>query len=322
MLAMADPSHATRLRTSAQESPPGTRRTIDGEARVHYCGYWVKTYPAPADTLRAKRELIVALTRRLFNHVEHGLNIPGHRLEEARAAYDQEPHEGRKRVIGAMLAGALFNRATDIFTKLVEMQALGIEIRNDNPLLRDCEGHFQEALHLGKTVLHRSGEEGIDELWGEPMKAFTLSIEDFYESRYVKIAYTMREIDDISDALGRVFEGVPMFHGVATLIRELSEAAKRKVEVLRTDPEIFDVWARFAVAAENLSAFQPFVLHGHDPSQRECAMQGVQLLRAGKGLLYHITRARVRMPKSARDFIARCELYRETHFGMLRALSS
>ncbi|MGC4093589.1 MAG: hypothetical protein QM756_37965 [Polyangiaceae bacterium] len=38
-------------------------------------------------------------------------------------------------------------------------------------------------------VLHRSGEEGIDELWGEPFKAFAFPIEEFYKSRYIKIAH-------------------------------------------------------------------------------------------------------------------------------------
>ena len=65
-----------------------------------------------------------------------------------------------------MLAGALFNRATDIFTKLVDLQALGVEISSDNALMRECGRCLQEALVLGKSVLHRSGDEGIDELWG------------------------------------------------------------------------------------------------------------------------------------------------------------
>jgi len=54
----------------------GTTRLVDGQERVYYEGYWIKTYPVPEDTLQAKRHLIEALTRRLFNHTEHGLNIP------------------------------------------------------------------------------------------------------------------------------------------------------------------------------------------------------------------------------------------------------
>jgi hypothetical protein len=77
-------------RTMDNTVPEGTRRIIDGRERVFYSDYWVKTYTVPEDTLQAKRKLIGALTRRLFNHVEHGLNIPGSRLNEARKSYEDE----------------------------------------------------------------------------------------------------------------------------------------------------------------------------------------------------------------------------------------
>ena len=80
--------------------PEGTRRIIDGRERVFYSDYWVKTYTVPEDTLQAKRKLIGALTRRLFNHVEHGLNIPGSRLNEARKSYEDETDPERRRVKG------------------------------------------------------------------------------------------------------------------------------------------------------------------------------------------------------------------------------
>ncbi len=47
--------------------------------------------------------------------------------------------------------------------------------------MRQCGEHLQESLALGKMVLHRSGEEGIDELWGEPFKAFAFPIEEFLQ---------------------------------------------------------------------------------------------------------------------------------------------
>jgi len=288
---------------------PGTRRVIAGEARVFYCGYWIKAYDTPADTLSAKKKLIEALTRRLFNHVEHGLNIPGHRLEEARAAYESETCPARRRVKGGMLAGALFNRATDIFTKVVEMQALGVEVQCDNALLYECGQCFQEALALGKMVLHRAGEEGIDELWGEPLKAFTFSVDDFYRSRYIKIALTMRAIDELCSGMCRTVRATP-FHDAQTLIVELSEVAKRKCEILRTDSQIFDVWASFVVAGERLGEFQPTMRPSYSADQRRHLRQGIRLLAAGKDLLGHIVRARVPMPKSAREYMERCDLYR------------
>src|SRR5450432_4688962 len=217
----------------------GSKRAIDGCWCVFYGGYWIKAYDAPANTLMAKKSLIEALTRRLFNHVEHGLNIPGCRLGEARRAFDDETAPPKKRGKGAMLAGALFNRATDVFTKAVELQALGVEIRVDNDLMRQCGDHLQEALALGRLVLHRSGEEGIDELWGEPLKAFAFPIEDFYKSRYLKIAATMRDIDRIGQGMTAVFGSLRPFVGLAPAIGEFARAAKVKCETLQTDPAIF-----------------------------------------------------------------------------------
>ncbi len=290
--------------------PLGTKRVIDGQERVHYYGYWVKTYPVPADTLYAKKELIAALTRRLFNHTEHGLNVPGPRLDEARRAYCGETDPQRRRVKGAMLAGALFNRATGIFTQLVEIQALGVEILPDNALMHQCGEHLQEALDLCKLVLHRSGEEGIDELWGEPFKAFLLPVENFYESRYIKIAQTMRDIDGIADAMVATVADLDAFSGIEKAVREFARAAKIKSETLRTDSDIFDVWTTFVVSAEQLSAFEPTVFPEAPPRAHQEVADARRLIGQGKDLINFITRARVPMPKSTRDFLERCERFR------------
>jgi len=221
-----------------EEIADGTEKIIDGRLRVFYDGYWIKSYPTPSDTLQEKRRLIEVLARRLFNHVEHGLYVPGARLEEARRAYDAETDRARKRVKGGMLAAALFNRATDILTKLVELQALGVDPTPSGPLMRTCGQHLQEALELGKLVLHRSGEEGIDELWGEPFRAFSIPVEDFYESRYIKIGQSMRDIDRIGAAMIANFTRIPAFARIDLLIRDFVAAAKVKNEILRTDPEV------------------------------------------------------------------------------------
>ncbi|MET7015843.1 hypothetical protein [Uliginosibacterium flavum] len=293
--------------------PCGTKRVIDGVERVYYYGYWIKTYEAPASTLEAKKRLIDALTRRLFNHVEHGINIPGRRLDEARAAYDTELDPEMKRVKGSMLAGALFNRATDIFTKLVDLQALGVEIASDNALMRECGRCLQEALTLGKLVLHRSGDEGIDELWGEPFKAFSIPVEAFYESRYNKIALAMRDIDALADALVRTFEHHPMFSGVAELTQQFAAAAHVKSEVLRTDADIFDVWAKFSVAGERLRNYVPTLPENADESQIREAEHGVRLIRQARGLISDVTRARISMPKSSAEFVERCEVFSKAY---------
>ena len=297
-----------------QDNPAeGTRRMIDDQERVFYDGYWIKTYPAPADSLDAKKRLIEALTRRLFNHTEHGLNIPGTRLAEARQHYEAETDPGRRRVKAAMLAGTLFNRATDIFRKLVELQGEGIEIRSDDALMRECGRCLLEAMELGRFVRHRSGDEGIDELWGEPFRAFSIPVEDFYESRYIKIGQSMRDIDRIADAMVSNFVQIPDFEQIAPAIRDFADVAKIKTETLRTDPDIFDVWAETVTAAERLANFTPLAGPANT-SPRHSISDGLQLIRSGRDLVLYIVRARTPMPKSTREYIERCESYLATGF--------
>ncbi len=299
--------------------PLGEKREIDGRLRVHYYGYWIKAYAVPADTLQTKKLLIEALTRRLFNHTEYGLNIPGVRLDEARAAYAGEVDPAKRRVKGAMLAGALFNRATAIFTKLVEVQRLGVEIQPDNQLMRECGRSLQESLQLGRMVRHRSGEEGIDELWGEPFKAFTFPIAEFFESRYIKIAQTMRDIDRICVALVAMIAELSAFAAALPLIGKLGECAKTKTETLATDADMFDVWAGFVVAIERIQAFRP-TLPEHAKAELVHEIErGRQLILRGSALISDITRARVPMPKSTHEFIEQCSAYRNAcrHFETL-----
>ena len=289
------------------ELAQGTERVINGQRRVFYDGYWIRAYEVPTDRWRAKRQLIEAMTRRLFLHTEAGINIPGARADEARAAYEAEADPAKKRVKGAMLAGALFNRAADIFTKLVELEGQGIRIQSDNALMRMCGQHLQEALELGKTVLHRSGEEGIDELWGEPFKAFAYPIEKFYESRYIKISLTMRCIDEIAETLYKTVGGQALFPDIEQVIWSFAKAAKINCETLRDDADIFEVWADFVVAGERLCSYGPE--RAKTDTERVLLERGQRLLSGARELVLAITRARVPMPKSSRAFIERCLAY-------------
>jgi hypothetical protein len=247
--------------------------------------------------------------RRLFNHVEHGLNVPGTRLAEAEAAYASEDDLQRRRVKGAMLAGAHFNRAIGIFTSLVDIQALGVEIHADDALMRQCGEHLQQALELGKLVLHRSGEEGIDELWGEPFKAFAFPIDAFYVSRYLKIAQTMREIDVIGEELAEALSGLRKWARFLPLLEAFVFAAKAKCETLRTDPDIFEVWTSFVVSAERLCDFAPTLTHASS-AEKELTAQARELIVDAKELVSSVTRARVPMPKSTAALLERCRVFR------------
>jgi hypothetical protein len=290
----------------------GTIAEVDGRTCIFTDGYWIKYYEPPPESLPAKKALIEALTRRLFNHVEHGINIPGFRLAEARAAYERETEPDRKRVNGAMLAGALFNRAATIFTKLVELQEDGVQVEPDDALMHECGQYLLEALELGRLVRHRGGDEGIDELWGEPFKAFSQPIAAFYESRYVKIALTMRDIDRITATIAATFEGSRQLPELRPLLDDLAEAAKRKTEILRTDPVIFSVWPAFVVASDRLKHVQPQLPPAPTARDIHEAQEANRILKAGTALVNHIVRARVPMPKSARELIDKCDRFRRT----------
>ncbi|MCU7934751.1 MAG: hypothetical protein KZQ99_07715 [Candidatus Thiodiazotropha sp. (ex Dulcina madagascariensis)] len=294
---------------SSENIPNGTMREIKGKPCVFYDGYWIKHYQPMEDNLETKKYLIEALTRRLFNHVEHGINMPGDRLDEARKAYTEEEDMDLKRVKGAMLAGALFNRGTDIFRELAKLDDSEIKSGRGREMLHECGKYLLESLELGRLVRHRSGEEGIDELWGEPFRAFTVPIESFYETRYIKIAQTMRDIDRISEAMIEAFQSSRFFSDVEQLTRRFAEAAKLKCETLRTDPVIFDVWPKFAVAGEKLLKIGP--LERTTDSCLACweVDEGHRLIKDGADLITHIARARVSMPKSTKAYIDRCHSY-------------
>jgi len=288
----------------------GTQKTINGVPSIYYDGYWIRYYEPPRDTLSARRRLIISLTRRTFHHTEPGINTPGENLELARSAYETETDPRRKRVNGAMLAGALFNRATDIFTEVVELAAKGVHISDENELMRECADCFREALEIGKCVRHYSGEEGIDELWGEPFKAFTMPMEQFYRSRYVKIAQAMRSIDTVIDKLKSIFAPREEFAPVTALLDELCDAAKREAETMRSDSVIFSVWPRYVAASDAIDDFQPGV-EDQDLSDAEFrrVYDGVQLLRQGKNVITFLSGARVPMPKTTAEFLAQCDEY-------------
>ena len=289
----------------------GVRRKINGVTSVHYDGYWIKCYEPPKDTLSAKKYLIQSLTRRLFNHMEHGINIPGRRLDDIRAAYEAEQDPRKKRVKGAMLAGALFNRAADIFTHLVELEACGIEITPGNDLMHTCGECLQEALTYNKLVKHRNGDEGIDKLWGEPFKAFIMPIDEFYESRYLKIALTMKNIDQAAGHMAMCMKDDPRFPGLDRLILDYAKVARRKCEILRTDADIFDVWSEFVVAGEAIIGFTPLEKATPDDGTPLVDILDVKhLLKEGVRLIGFITRARTPMPVSTQNYLNECERYK------------
>ncbi|MFK7893690.1 MAG: hypothetical protein AB8B63_22930 [Granulosicoccus sp.] len=285
----------------------GEHRVIEGADYVHFDGYWVRYYPPEAESLVSRKTLIDHLTRRAFHHTEPGINTPGERLDIARMHYHRQNDPALKRVNAAMLAGALFNRATDIFTAIVELEEKGVIISRENELMKSCGDCFKEALELGKDVRHFSGEEGIDELWGEPFRAFTLPISAYYESRYIKVAQAMANIDKLAERIKRVYCARTEFRDTGPLIEKYCQAAKHECETMKSDPGIFEIWPRFVAAGEAIDSIQP-ALKPHCTKECEYLLEEARkTLIDGKNLINWVSRARVPMPKSTAVYIARLD---------------
>jgi len=305
-------THADPMDTAPESYFPavdGDRRVIEGIEYIYCDGYWIRYYAPLEDTLANRKRLIDSLTRRAFHHTEAGINTPGKSLEIARKAYQLETDPDQRRINAAMLAGALFNRATDLFTTIVELGEKGVKVSRSNELMRQCSDCFQEALTLGQQVKHHSGCEGIDEVWGEPFKAFTMPVADFYQSRFVKIAQGMRDIDRVAACMTEEFCARDMFAGLEHLIVNYATAARHAAETMKKDPIIFQVWPKFVSLGEKLDEYRPNLPDNADQMLRMRVAYGRALIQEGRRLISYIASARVSMPKSTAIYIDKCRRY-------------
>jgi hypothetical protein len=300
----------------AEQCPNGSIRRDGGEERIFFDGYWIRYYAPPDNTPAAKRALLISLARRVFHHTEQGINTPGEKLPMARHAFEAETDPVRKRVNGAMLAGALFNRAIDILKVVSQLANDGVIVKSGNPIMVECEQCLREAAEFGKMVKHYSGEEGIDELWGQPLQAFTMPMADYYWSRYAKVAKSMLNVDTIAGRMREVFAPLPEFAGVERLITALADAAKAETETFRTDPLIFTVWPRFIEAAEAVDAFAPPEPSGLEAASKLRLRCAVWLLKRGRDILTYVAGARVPMPKTTREYLEKCDAFCRGEFDL------
>jgi hypothetical protein len=293
-----------------EEITNGTVRTIDGRPCVYYDGYWVRWYEIKSDDYASKKNLIDQLTKRVFHHAEPGINTPGYRLEQIRRIYEYESDPAKKRVKGAMLAGALLNRGADILTAIVDLQQAGVTIEPGHPLLKECGKCFMEALEYGKNIKLSSGGEGLDELWGEPFKAFSMPMEKFYESRYIKIAQAKSEIDKITETLAEIASKYPTLTELKTIIIELGHSAKDACETIRTDPVIFDVWPRYIAAREALEEYIANYMKEHESENGTIEKKILNLVNEGSKLFISMAIVRVPIPESTIEFLKKCERFK------------
>lgn len=302
-----------------EEIANGTKREIDGKPSVYYDGYWIRHYDSNEDNFANKKKLIDQLNKRVFHHAEPGINTPGFRLEEIRKIYEAEIEPSRKRVKGAMLAGALLNRGTDILTSIVELQSAGVKIESGSQLLRECGQCFMQALELGKNIKLSNGGEGLDELWGEPFKVFTMTLEQFYESRYIKISQAMSQIDKINMTLQDLIHLHPNLSTAATLMKNLAEAAKDACETIRTDPVIFNIWPRYVTAKESIESFVQNYEQTDFTDIGQLEKKVVDVVREGSTLLVNVATVRVPIPVSTLNFLDKCvnlELQTKNSLGL------
>ena len=289
------------------EPENGTELEIEGKLCVYYDGYWIRSYHLHKDNFADKKLMIDQLTRRVFHHVEQGINTPSKRLDEIRAVYEAEDDLARKRVKGAMLAGALLNRGRYILTVIVELEEAGVKIESSNELLGKCGRCFLEALELGKNIkLADGGKEGIDEFWGEPFRVFSMPIEDFFHARYVKIAQTMSQIDQVAKAVGKIVNQFEVYGDMKDKLAELTDLAKLACETIRSDPAIFDVWPRYIAAKEAYEEYMVNFLAGEKSREYLEFLDAYRLIKEGGALLVKLATLRVPLPNSVQNFSQRC----------------
>ncbi len=288
----------------------GTVREIDGKQKIYFDGYWIRYYEPPPETLTKKKNLIGNLTRRTFHHTEPGINTPGENLDLARAAYEKAISKEEKRVNAAMLAGALFNRATDIFTTIVDLESKGVQISFENELMKECSDCLEEAMQLGAAVRHISGMEGVDELWGEPLKAFSMSIHDFYCSRYVKISMTMRDIDAIRTAVHAALQSCTALREIWPVFDGFSEIAKRNCETMKIDPDYFSIWPKFVTLSDRILQMLDTVIQAPGPLAEPHVTADCELVRDAHKLITYVSGLRVPMPEATERFLEGCQARR------------
>lgn len=294
----------------------GTEKLFGDKLCVFYDGYWIRSYHLNEGSFADKKLMIDQLTRRVFHHLEPGINTPSHRLDRIRASFDAEENIARKRVKGAMLAGALLNRGRQILKAIVELEESGVKIETSNELLRECGRCFMEALSLGKNIKLNDGDEGVDELWGEPFKVFSMPIEDYFHTRYVKVAKTMFEIDRLSEALDKVIQSHDFWIPVRDHLEELTESAKLACETIRNDPAIFEIWPRYVAAKEAYQHELYEVIksntnneNNYNLSLYRSLLVANRILMDGGAVLIKLATLRVPLPKSANSICERAEKF-------------
>jgi len=290
----------------------GTIREIEGKSCIYFDGYWIRHYSVHNDKIADKKLIIDQMTRRVFHHMEVGINTPGHQLDMIRASYDAESCPHKKRVKAAMLAGALLNRGRDILNAIVSLESSGVKVDRSNALYSECGKCLMEALELGENIKLNDGGEGNTELWGEPFRVFTMPMEQFFETRYIKLAQTMSEIDRIAEAMLLIINRYELFHDLKELLNNFRTTAKYTCETLRSDPAMFEIWPAYVAAKELFEEYKLYLPEHINDNEMRYYKENYKLIREGGELLARHATLRVPIPDSVRSFVEKCKSHIST----------
>jgi len=300
-----------------------------GVSRMFVDKNWVRHYELPTETsIRAQHEkeglkgdalehrvmhdvsmekvgLIERMRRRLFANSEDGLAFvtKPDQIDNIRSDYESAEAPEEKRVLGSLLAGGLFNQGAELYKGLASIQAHtpGVDISSTR---KQCGELFSEALKLGqKHVHHRNQrpEQGMAEMWGEPLKAFSQPLEDFYQSRYQKIATAMDNIDDIVQAVRGLTGKTKGCQELGKIADNYGKAAKALMETSKEDPAHLGLLADFKISHSKMREYEP-TLPPSFPKDAKLDMvehhaDHVQpVIREAARAIRYITEARVEMP--------------------------
>jgi hypothetical protein len=136
-----------------------------------------------------------------------------------------------------------------------------------------------------------------------------MPVVDFYQSRFVKIAQGMRDIDQIAACMTQEFCDRDMFAGLDRLVVDYATAARHAAETMKKDPINFTVWPRFVSMGEKLDEYRPNLPDHADQMLRMRVAYGRALLQEGRRLISYIASARVSMPKNTATYIEKCRRY-------------
>ena len=136
-----------------------------------------------------------------------------------------------------------------------------------------------------------------------------MPVADFYQSRFIKIAQGMCEIDLVANCMIDVFCRRTPFAGLKDLVLDYAAAAKQVAETMKKDRIIFNVWPNFVALGEQLDAFRPELPDQADQMLRMRLAYGRNLIQEGRRLTNYIAGARVPMPQSTRAYIEKCNRY-------------